>query len=227
MNKLLLLLYIVCIAVYVEGCQHESNTRTQQNPTGSDTAETRRYKQYDLFTMTGIDECEHDDTCVIVTKTPNSIILETRLPVKFKLELKHFNKYWYAGEEFDMDKDTWNLCKCESWPSRFDRFILGNTIYDYLQICWQDEVTERLYVKKQNICVVYDLPDVKKSVERDPVKILNKINNILNGPIPCNSIDTFNIERKKTTVKITSTDSKFEAVDTFPDAQIWGGPYGI
>ena len=227
MNRIFYLLIIVMFAVFVNGCKHKRNLLTQQDQIVTDTIETLRYKQYDLFTMRGIDECMHDDTCVIVTKTPNSIVLETRLPVKFHLELRRYNKYWYACEEFDMDKDPWELYKCESWPSRFDRFISDNTIYDYLQICWQDEVSERLYVKKQNFCVVYDLPDMVKSVERDPVRILNKIHNILNGTIPYSSKGIFNIDRQKRKVKITSQDSKFEVVDTFPDAQIWGGPYGI
>lgn len=218
----LLLLLLACVNSNNSG----ENNYSIQNSHANRCTTNYKYKYFDLFTVQGINRCEND-SCVLVNKKKNIIILETRLPQKYHLVLKHENKYWYSFAEFDMNKYKFNLSKSEAWPRRYDRFIFDNTIYEYEQMCYENLVFNTLYIKTPNLYKVIDLGTEYVLIDNRQIifkKILKIIDNIGNKS---ESSEIYDVVRHKSSIQIISRKTGFIFTYTYPELQIWGLPYGL
>ncbi|MDE5607942.1 MAG: hypothetical protein K2I64_03305 [Muribaculaceae bacterium] len=187
--------------------------------------EIERFRYFDLFTMQGIEPCDND-SCIIVTEKGDSIKIETNYPKKYSLTLCNKGNYWYSHAEFDMNKDRYRLGKSESWPRRYDRFILTDTILDYEQVFYNDEIFKTLYIKTKETYKALDLTGGYK-VDNDPQEILSKILKILHSSNQKTFRSVLNIKRKNSEMEYIGEKYGNVYSGSFPELQVWGGAYGL
>lgn len=223
--SLLLLLLLSTIACVNSNNFGEANKPLQNSHV--DNAEIgRKYRFFDLFTMSGKEECD-GDSCVIVVQKHDTITLEIQYPQKYRLVLLHQDSYWYSCAEFDIDKDRSTMSKSVSWPRRYDRFIFNNTIYEYEQILSSEIVFKTLYIKKPQLYEVFDLKS-GNALDTDSKIILNKIQDFIKKKdVKSESISIYDVIRNRTSVQIISHKTDFSISYTYPELQIWGLPYGL
>lgn len=208
--SLLLLLLLITIA-----CVKSNNAEI-----------SRKYRFFDLFTMSGKETCD-GDSCVIVVQKNDTITLETQYPQKYRLILLHKKNYWYSCAEFNIDKDKSTMSKSVSWPRRYDRFIFNNVIYEYEQIFSSEMIFKTLYIKKPHLYEVFDLGTGNK-LDTNPKIILNKIHDFIDKKdITLESGAIYDVIRDCSSVQIISHKTNFRIVYTYPEMQIWGIPYGF
>lgn len=223
--SLLLLLLLITIACVNSNNFGEAN-KPLQNSNVKDIEICRKYRFFDLFTMSG-KEVYDGDSCVIVVQNHDTLTLEIQYPQKYRLVLLHQDSYWYSCAEFDMDKDKSTMSKSVSWPRRYDRFIFNNTIYEYEQIYSAEIVFKTLYIKKPQLYEVCDL-ESDNTLDTNPKIILNKIQDFIkNKDIKLESISIYDVIRNQSSVKIVSQRTDFSISYTYPELQIWGLPYGL
>ena len=200
-------------------CYSNNNQRTTSEST------EQKYKYFDLFNLQGIDPCD-SDSGVIVTGQPNLIKIEIHYPHEYSLTLKKKSGYWYAHAEFDMNKNKYDLGKSESWPRKYDRFIFNDTILDYEQMIYEDEIIKTLYIKTQDTYKSLELP-VGNDIDSDPQKILTRILKILQNSMDLKFQSELVIKRYGDRMEYIGTKYGKTYLGSFPETYIWGGAYGL
>ncbi len=223
--SLLLLLLLITVACVNSNNFGEVN-KPLQNSHVNKVEESRKYRFFDLFTMSG-KEAYDGDSCVIVIQKHDTITLEIQYPLKYRLVLLHQEGYWYSYAEFDIDRDKSAMSKSDSWPRRYDRFIFNNTIYEYEQIYSSEMVFKTLYIKKPQLYEVFDL-ESDNTLDTNPKLMLNKIQKIIKKTdIKFESVSSYDVIRNRTSLQVVSRKTDFSISYTYPELQIWGLPYGL
>ena len=220
------LLSWVCIACNTTNNEHHTNDGKMNQNQEIDTPKIEKFRYYDLFSMQGI-EPYNGDSAVIVTQTNDSIILNINFPERYSRAFRNMGSYWYSHSEFDMDKNRYYLTLSESWPIRYDMFVVNDTIIEYCQTFYRDEVIKDIYLKTSN--AYYKIGWIKESSEdSDPDKMIIKAKDFFDSSQNNKNAEYYieaSVIRDKSRITFTNVEKNTKIYGYFPGPIVWGGEY--
>lgn len=185
-----------------------------------------KYDHFDLFTMQPGEPCDND-SCVYVIEKEDALIIKTLEPRKYKVTLKNHGNYWYSKQEFSMEDDRYHVTKTKMPPTRFDRFIFDNTIYEYEQQLVHENAYNTLMIKTPHVYKELRLETGTELIQ-DRENILRKINSIIESlekQVVKELI--YDVIRTPKEVEFIYRNTGKRYVRTYPELQIWGGVCGL
>lgn len=184
-----LLKYPLLILMLLTGAACHNADKDAKSKANDSEPTTQQYQSFSLFNMKGQKGSESENDVFVKLKN-DTLIINTISPEFSKLTLLNKGDYWYSAAEYDMDlsqefRDTY---KYLVRPTRYDRFIIANTIYDYEQKYHSFynpdykpvKIEKKLIVKTREKLKLYDLGS-DSIYETDPEAILAKIRGIIAG----------------------------------------------
>ena len=221
------IIFLIQNACNTTACKNKIPTLSSNQGIEMNNIKVEKFRYFDVFSMQGIEPYD-GDSAVIVMRTDDSISLKINFPERYNRTFRDMGSYWYSHSEFNMEKNRYFLTLSEAWPKRYDMFVFKDTILEYCQTYFGDEVIKDVYLKTRN--TYYKLGWIEElSQDTLPEMIITKAKNLIKNRhnINARSYLELSVGRDESRVTFTDAENATSLYGYFPGPKVWGGEYEL